>query len=129
MFRIKDDVPVLVLLYGRGTRATPINTTIEWVQNVVSSRQPMPQITATPQEQTLLLTLLAINSKRLSSDYKPKRTRYEKSFKVSFLIPVGPLSQQDVGKLTNTSGCAVCGKKTASKCSGCLSAEYCGEGQ
>lgn len=128
-FVIKDNVPVIVLLYARATRATPLKSTLDWIGSHAQSDEPLSQITVTPQGQVLLLTLLAMNSSRLSSEYKPKRANSERTFTASFLIPVGPLTQQDVGRLTSKSGCAVCGKRTASKCSACLSAEYCSAGQ
>jgi len=85
------------------------------------------QIKATEQEQTLLLKLLTLNAKHLSPSYKPKRDRSESSFKLSFLLPLGPLTQLDIGKLNSDFGCIVCGNKTVSRCSQCLSVSYCGK--
>ncbi|KAF9065037.1 hypothetical protein BDP27DRAFT_1298548 [Rhodocollybia butyracea] len=125
---LPSGVPVMIILYARGARDAPVNDTIPWVQEVISTSRAkgMLQIVASPEEQKLLLSILNMNARRISSDYSPKRMRSEAPFTLSFLLPIAPLSQQDIGKLTNHSGCVVCGKKTASKCSRCLSAEYCG---
>ena len=58
-------------------------------------------IKSTPLEQKLLLKLLAINGKLLSQTYQPTKASTEQNFKVSFLLPLGPLSYEDVGKLNN----------------------------
>lgn len=128
VFVLADNVPFFSILYQSGTRATSISTTLHWIQERMTKRESVMKINATPGEQSLLLTVLEMNAKRLSSEYQPKRGHNETDFKSSFLIPMGPLSQRDIGKATNTSGCAVCGKRTTSKCTGCLSAEYCGRG-
>lgn len=85
-------------------------------------------IKATPLEQKLLLRLLAINGKLLSQTYKPKKESTEQSFKASFLLPLGPLSYDDISKLNSDPGCVLCGKKTTSRCSQCQSVAYCGSG-
>ncbi|KAI3622132.1 ankyrin repeat and mynd domain-containing protein 2-like [Moniliophthora roreri] len=125
--KVAEGVPMLVVLCGRGTRDMPVMTTGVWVQETISSRRQLPQITATPEEQDLFLNILNMNSRRLASGYKPSRKKSEQSFMLSFLLPMGPMSQEDLGKLTtNASGCIICGHKTTSKCSQCLSVEYCG---
>ncbi|KAL0570765.1 hypothetical protein V5O48_011193 [Marasmius crinis-equi] len=129
--KIAEGVPMFVVTYGRGSHNQPLNATMEWISDVVSRSRGsgpggFPQIVSTPAEQNLLLTILNANSKRLSADYAPVKRASEKTFMTSFLLPIGPLSQKDIGKLSNYSGCVVCGKKTVSKCSGCLSVEYCG---
>ncbi|EEB96698.1 hypothetical protein MPER_04124, partial [Moniliophthora perniciosa FA553] len=125
--KVAEGVPMLVVLCGRGARDTPIMTTVAWVQEMIDSSRQLPQITATPEEQDLFLSILNVNSRRLASSYKPSRKKSEQKFMLSFLLPMGPLSQEDLGKLTsNASGCIICGNKTTSKCSQCLSVEYCG---
>lgn len=122
-----------MLLYCRGTRDTPASTTFRWVQDTLAQskakRMPVLNITASPEEQKLLLAILNLNARRLSSNYSPQRRQTEASFVLSFLLPIAPIGQQDLGRLTNHTGCVVCGKKTTSKCSQCLSVEYCGTGQ
>ncbi|KAJ8084341.1 hypothetical protein PM082_003110 [Marasmius tenuissimus] len=125
-----DEVPMFVVVCGRGTRTTPLKDTIGWVQETInaSSGEPAVQrITATPQEQNLLLTLLTANAKHLSSDYNSTRCETERAFMLSFLLPVGPIPQRTLGRLANSSGCVLCGKETAKRCTGCLSVEYCSE--
>lgn len=126
---LENDVPLLVVLYERGTRATPIQSTLSWIQEVITKTRNMPQITATLEEQVLLLTILNLNAKRLSANYDPKRKMAEKTFKLSFLLPMGPLSQIDIGRLTHNTGCVLCGSKTTKRCTGCLAVEYCGPGR
>ncbi|KAG7091274.1 hypothetical protein E1B28_010323 [Marasmius oreades] len=130
--KVALDVPMFVVTYGRGAHNQPLSPTFGWISDVIARSQSnstkigFPQIISTPEEQNLLLSILQVNSKRLSADYVPDLRKTEKRFMVSFFLPIGPLSQLDIGKLANCSGCIVCGNKTISKCSGCLSVEYCG---
>ncbi|KAF9262697.1 hypothetical protein L218DRAFT_929193 [Marasmius fiardii PR-910] len=130
--KVTEGVPLFVIAYGRGAHNQPLNSTLGWVSDVVArtrnsgTKVGLSNIISTPEEQNLLLTILQVNSKRLAVDYAPVVRPTEKDFMLSFLLPLGPLSQLDIGRLANYSGCAVCGRKTVSKCSGCLSAEYCG---
>ncbi|KAJ3720026.1 hypothetical protein C8R42DRAFT_710715 [Lentinula raphanica] len=123
---INDDTPVMMVLYRRGTRDSPSFEIVKWVQQVMGA--PLRQIVATAEEQKLLLAILNANARRLSSTYSVKRhsSGLESAFALSFLLPVGPINQYDMGKLTHSSGCVVCGKKTNSKCSRCRAMEYCG---
>ena len=89
----------------------------------------MLQDRCTVQEQALFRKLLHYNSQKLSPNNKPMLESHEKNFKISFLLPVSPLSQFDIGKLTSDTGCAVCGKRTTSRCTGCLAVAYCGPGK
>ncbi|KAK7052839.1 hypothetical protein VNI00_004158 [Paramarasmius palmivorus] len=128
--KVGDGVPVFVVLCGRGTRNSALNHVLDWTINAFGSRKRVGQITASVQEQNLLLTLLNLNSKRLVSHYKPVRGPFEQSFILSFILPLGPISQQDIGRLMRSSGCFVCGKKgdVVRECSGCALVEYCGRG-
>ncbi|KAI0943561.1 hypothetical protein AcW1_002697 [Taiwanofungus camphoratus] len=120
--------PLITLLYQSITSANPLPG-IEWVQAQMAkqSRQGVLQnIKATPLEQKLMLRLLALNAAHLAAGFKPARDRTEQGFRASFLLPVGPLSFEDLGKLNIDTGCALCGAKTASRCAQCQSAAYCG---
>lgn len=89
----------------------------------------MPNIFASFEEQKLLSKLLAQNSKLVPAEYVEsfKRSRLEQDhYKATFLLPLGPLSFEDIGKLNSDTGYVVCGEKTASRCSQCQSASYCG---
>jgi hypothetical protein len=70
-----------------------------------------------------------MNSQRVSVTYQPKKEEYEKTFRTSFLIPLGPLDGIEIGKLTAHPGCEVCGEKGTKKCSRCQSASYCSAGE
>ncbi|KAK7052835.1 hypothetical protein VNI00_004154 [Paramarasmius palmivorus] len=125
--KIAEGELMIVVLVLKGTRDSPnVRSVYDWVREVQSKPGGFPRIYCTAQEQQLLLSILNQNSKRLSSDYQPKRWKSESKFMLSFLLPVGPISQDDIGKLSNHSGCVLCGNKTTSKCSQCLSVEYCG---
>lgn len=119
-----------MVLYHRGTQDAPADATLSWVCEALSESKakqiPVVTITASLEEQKLLLAILNLNARRLSPNYSIKRKQTEAPFLLSFLLPVSPISQRDVGKLTKHTGCFVCGKKTTSKCSLCLSVEYCG---
>ncbi|KII86097.1 hypothetical protein PLICRDRAFT_31577 [Plicaturopsis crispa FD-325 SS-3] len=87
---------------------------------------PVAALTTTPMERSVLWKFIQKNAKRVASNYKPRRLSREKAFTPSFLLPIGPLSMQDIGKLTNNPGCAVCGKSVTSRCTQCMSIAYCG---
>ncbi|KAK7058326.1 hypothetical protein VNI00_001957 [Paramarasmius palmivorus] len=114
-------VPMLIVLCGRGTRDAPVDTTIGWVQQLIRNPRGFPQITATIEEQNLLLSILNTNATRLASEYSPTRRKLEKNFMLSFLLPMGPISQQDIGRLSaNASGCVMCGNKTVRQSIRCI---------
>ncbi|KAL0578015.1 hypothetical protein V5O48_003965 [Marasmius crinis-equi] len=128
--KANGEVPLFVVLCGRGTRTVPLSDTTDWVQETINASRAKPamqNITAIPEEQNLLLTLLNANAKRLASDYRPTRYETEREFVLSFLLPLGPLSQHVLGHLANSSGCVVCGNDSAKRCTGCLSVEYCSQ--
>lgn len=85
-------------------------------------------ISTTQLERKYLLKLFAINSKRLSTAYKPHRQKGEAEHRLTFILPLGPLNMRDLGRLNITSGCDLCGKKMKSRCTQCLSVSYCGKG-
>ncbi|KAK7052869.1 hypothetical protein VNI00_004188 [Paramarasmius palmivorus] len=81
---------------------------------------------STPEEQNLILMFLDQNAQRLAPNYRPARRTPESTFMISFLLPTGPVSQFDIGRLINYPGCVLCGKASTSRCSQCRSVEYCG---
>ena len=99
---------MVVLLYHPETRATGLRGA-RWAQHMQQKYGP-PQgglnIHATPLEQKLLLKLLSMNGKALSPSYTPEKDAIEQHFRASFLLPLGPLSYQDIGKLNNDPGWA-----------------------
>lgn len=127
VLELDKDTPVIILLYQSVTRATVMEG-LQWLRQM-QDKQDSPgylaNIKCTPLEQKLLLNILANNGKLLSSTYKPRKESSEQNFKVSFFLPLGPLSFEDVGKLNNDTGCVLCGRKTTSRCSQCQSVAYC----
>ncbi len=119
--------PVIVVLYLAADRTTPPRESMDFVAHYMLKGNP-PEIKSGQQEQALTRKVLFQNSQRLSPDFKPARQECEIPFKVSFFLPLNPLSQTDIGTLLHT-GCEVCGKKTVSRCSQCLSASYCSSGK
>ncbi|KAI0696336.1 hypothetical protein BC835DRAFT_1414308 [Cytidiella melzeri] len=129
IYKIDDKTPLLLLLYQSVTAANP-TPGIRWIQEICSrqAKHVMPNINASVLEQKLMLTILDMNSKRLSPDTVfVDRMESEKDFKLSFLLPIGPLTFEDIGKLNLNTGCVVCGGDTASRCSQCQSVSYCGK--
>jgi hypothetical protein len=127
VYSVGRDTPLILLAYISATAHEPIEKTHEFIQEQMKTGS-VGQITATRQEQALLRRLFYLNSTKIAPAYKPDLRPYEKGFRTCFLLPVGPLSQMDIGKLTNDPGCALCGEKTTSRCSSCLSMSYCGPG-
>ncbi|KAF7329240.1 MYND-type domain-containing protein [Mycena kentingensis (nom. inval.)] len=119
--------PVLVVLYRHdvsGSASLP--ETLGWVQANLAAGRAIRNVTATMKEQEMLLRMLKQNSKRLAKSYKAKRTATEKSFMLSFLLPVGPLTAKDMAKFNANNGCTVCGDPAKSKCARCAVMRYCG---
>ena len=75
------------------------------------------------------MKLLRLNAKRLSDTYSPERKSMEENFELSFVLPLGPVSQRDLAKLIEYSGCVICGKPNRSKCARCLAESYCSKGK
>ncbi|KAJ7086414.1 hypothetical protein B0H15DRAFT_986576 [Mycena belliarum] len=119
--------PILIVVFRHDLAGALSPASFQWLSSYVTSDTPtaMANITATMQEQHLLLRLLRQNSKRLPVSYKPKRAATETSFTLSFLLPVGPLGAQDVAKYNTNNGCAVCGDPAKQKCSRCGAVRYC----
>lgn len=132
VLEINEETPAIVVLYRLLDRSIALEGA-EWVQTQSRSNAPALGrgsilITATPLEQKLLLRLLKLNASLLPADYPVKRQPGEESYKLSVLLPVGPLEFDTVAKLNDRQGCSVCGNKTTSRCSQCQSVSYCGQG-
>lgn len=129
--QLDKNTPLVSLIYEIGTSSDPhgINSTIAWVSQLTRATGGLPVIHSTIQEQALFRKLLAENERRVSSSFKPTKTKYETTFKASFVVPISPLNQIDIGKLTYNTGCIVCGSKTTSRCAQCQTVSYCGTGK
>ncbi|KDR80994.1 hypothetical protein GALMADRAFT_61129 [Galerina marginata CBS 339.88] len=83
-------------------------------------------IQTTELERLTMLKLFRMNTKRLTGDFYPEDSKARsQGLKPSFLLPLGPLTMREMGKLTTDTGCEVCGKKNISRCLQCLSVAYC----
>lgn len=123
------ETPILMVLYTHDLASKgPSRGSRTWMQNLMDTQTAMPKITATLNEQHLLLRLLKSNSKRLSSSYSPSRTALDRHMTLSFLPPVGPLESKDIARLNTNDGCSICGDPAKSKCSRCAAIRYCGPG-
>ncbi|KAJ6510595.1 hypothetical protein C8R45DRAFT_964605 [Mycena sanguinolenta] len=126
--RVDDETPILIVVFQHDVKDALSPGSFEWISSYVSGsagHNAMINVTATPQEQQLLLRLLNQNKKRLISSYKPKRATTESSFTLSFLLPVGPLAEEEMAKYNTNNGCAVCGEPAKQKCSRCSAVRYC----
>jgi hypothetical protein len=87
-----DQTPIMIVVFHHDAKDSVSRASFDWISSYVSgsaTHTAMANITATVQEQHLLLRLLNQNQKRLVSTYKPKRASTESSFALSFLLPVG----------------------------------------
>ncbi|KAJ3530229.1 hypothetical protein NMY22_g8661 [Coprinellus aureogranulatus] len=130
VYAADDNTPVFVLSY-RVVTAIP-NKDI---------KQQMAEIFPPPEQargqgiadlaRRAFLRLLTLNSKGLIAQYEPedsndKKYSRKKKWKMSFVLPLGPVPMEDVGKLTTDPGCDVCGNaKNTRRCTQCLTAVYC----
>ena len=133
VLEIHETLPVFVVIYRAVDRATGASGA-DWAYLQAKSNPPhlgfgFHAITATPLEQKMLLNILKTNSSLVPSDYQITRGQLEEHFKVSVLLPIGPLERDALGRLNNNMGCSVCGKRASSRCKGCQSIWYCGAGQ
>ncbi|VDB84575.1 unnamed protein product [Peniophora sp. CBMAI 1063] len=117
--------PMISLVYAASTSNEPLPESIERFVAGQLQAGGVHQIRSNTQEQALLRRLLYINSTRVSSNYGPQLRDYEQQWKKTFLIPLGPLSQVQIGKLTNDLGCASCSNPATQQCTACLSVRYC----
>ncbi|KAF7361426.1 MYND-type domain-containing protein [Mycena sanguinolenta] len=120
--------PILIVVFEHNLEEALSPGSFEWISSYVSGsadHSTMFNVTATVQEQQLLLRLLNQNKKRLVSSYRPKRAITESSFTLSFLLPVGPLGTQEMAKYNTNNGCSVCGEPAKQKCSRCSTVRYC----
>ncbi|KAJ7117892.1 hypothetical protein C8R43DRAFT_100471 [Mycena crocata] len=122
-----EQTPILIVVFQHDVKDSLSRGSFEWISSYVCSDTPtaMANVTATVNEQHLLLRLLKQNSKRLVGSYKPKRASTETSFTLSFLLPVGPLGAQEMAKYNTNNGCSVCGDPAKQKCSRCGAVRYC----
>lgn len=124
-----NGVPVISLIYGIEDEPSMTKVLAFNDAQRKAGAKGFARIHSTVEEQALFRRLLQLNSTRLSGEFAPKLKTYERGFKTSFLVPVAPLSQVQIGKLTKDPGCHICGKPSASRCAACHSVSYCGAGQ
>lgn len=127
---IDEKTPVIILIYQHITKNKK-NSTEEamWIQSVVERGfSGIPSTSATEAERHLLLEILTVNSRLLPDDFRPQKVDEEKDFKLSCLMPVGPLSFEDLAHLNADQGCALCGGPTKMRCAQCQSVSYCSKG-
>lgn len=75
-------------------------------------------------EHLALRVLLCLNNGRIGhGDGEEREGR-----KVSFLVPLCPLTAKQVALIGAKPGCAVCGEENARKCGRCGIMNYCGSG-
>lgn len=127
-YKAADEYSIIPLVYNTGSASTPIHYMLAYLEQQLNEDGGMPQLTCAVGEQQLLRKLLEHNSTCISSTYAPDRRKYENDFKVSFMVPTGPLSGEDIGRITKTTGCELCGKRAPHKCSRCKTANYCSAG-
>ncbi len=127
IYALTDDTPVIVVLYEHGPgsiRTRPSAATL--IKETRSGQQPV-HIQTTLRIEKLLLKILHMNAKHLSSSYAPPllNNKMRHKYSLSFFLPITPLSMREVGSLNSDVGCAVCGLPSTSRCSGCQQAAYC----
>lgn len=124
VLQLDQEIPVIMVLYL--SNETPLSTDegAKWLDHYFSLETEedlyIAKVTSNIMEQHLLLRLLTMNSKRVPPSYVAERGPHEEEFKVSFLLPVGPLDVHDLNELNGNSGCTVCGQDGTKRCSNCL---------
>ncbi|KAI0752552.1 hypothetical protein C8Q80DRAFT_460968 [Daedaleopsis nitida] len=130
VLEIDPYTPAIVVLYRPFDRSNGA-ACADWICRQSHANAPAVGfgffgINATPLEQKVVHKLLKANAHLLPSDFAVQRHPDEEHFKLSVLLPVGPLDFDALAKLNEKQGCVLCGKKTTSRCSQCQSVSYCG---
>ncbi|KAF9563553.1 hypothetical protein CPC08DRAFT_661655 [Agrocybe pediades] len=128
---IVQDTPVFLVAFKEvdGKEAGSMRAELETlIPEATESGHKIGSLRTTEYERLSMLKLLGMNAKRLSVDLHPDEVSVARmlGLKLSFLLPLAPLSLKDIGRLATNSGCEVCGKKNVSRCLQCLSVAYCG---
>ncbi|KAF8159209.1 hypothetical protein B0H34DRAFT_655410 [Crassisporium funariophilum] len=120
--KVNDDTPLFLILY-KELRPTANSPPLLNMLASITEGEGVVSVKTTDLERSTMLKLFHMNSRRLASreDKAPRKL----GLRTSFTLPLGPLSMYDRGKLTNNSGCEVCGKTDISRCVQCLSVAYC----
>ncbi|KAI5121768.1 hypothetical protein M0805_009579 [Coniferiporia weirii] len=108
-FAVTDNAPLIAVEFTRGV--------------VADDDEEGVKIINTPEAHTLLVKLLELNASHTQVPQSEKGTTNRAT--LSYILPLGPLSMKEIGSLTKDVGCAVCGEKMKSVCSGCHSVSYC----
>ncbi|KAF8321618.1 hypothetical protein DL93DRAFT_2106378 [Clavulina sp. PMI_390] len=125
--KIAPETPLFLVLYTHELRnQMPLNG-LAWLDDLSHQVSEINTITASLNEQHLLLRLLAQNARRISPVLERAKTNTEQAFNLTFILPVGPLSSSGRDRLgvDAPDACAVCGASTTLNCSGCRSIRYC----
>ena len=110
---LNDKTPLITVVYEPSTAQDQLmgSKTMQFMQTQV---MPMGagnggQIRCTLPEQALIRRLLYLNSAKLAPAFDKSLTPDQRTFKRSFILPIGPLDQAQIGKIINNVGCGVCG--------------------
>ena len=125
VYSVKD-IPLFIVAY-KELHSTPKESLMELIPKTAIGIEVV-SVQTTELERLGMLKLFRINSKRLLTDYNPGQASLRPGMKISFTLPLGPIGMRDMGKLTNDSGCVLCGKTKVSRCVQCLAVSYCGKG-
>ena len=132
VYKVTDKTPFFLLVY-KEVHSTPdysLTETLRALNDSDDDSDLVYWVQSTALERRAMLRLFHLNSKRLSSEgYTICEHETSKfGFRTSFVLPLGPLSMLERGRLTNNSGCEVCGNINISRCNQCLSVAYCSKG-
>ncbi|KAI1792751.1 hypothetical protein LXA43DRAFT_1004925 [Ganoderma leucocontextum] len=129
ILEVNKNLPVFVVLYraaDQGTQRSTENWVLEQLKTDLPSSNPaLFNMSASSLEQKMILKILKQNAPLVPTDYEATRQPLEQQFKVSVLIPVGPLEYEALSKLNNNMGCSVCGRSGGYRCKDCQSVSYC----
>ncbi|KAJ3562630.1 hypothetical protein NP233_g9453 [Leucocoprinus birnbaumii] len=123
----KDDDRYHGIMIKAGLTQAPsmLSVVLKSVQNYAGSNNSLCGMDKL--EEGLLLFLLLNNQQHLSPNFKPPEGVRDDRFMDSFLLPVKSLNPTEMLKLSQRSGCVVCGKASTSACASCRAAQYCGK--
>ncbi|KZS94838.1 hypothetical protein SISNIDRAFT_484370 [Sistotremastrum niveocremeum HHB9708] len=126
VYQLDRRAPVIILLYQWYFRGNDNEEMFGFVSQNMRG-EDLSTTEATVEEQRLLMRLLSQNSLLVPSSNRVVRQSYENGFRVSCVMPIGPLSMKDLGALNAEMGCEVCGDKGRLRCPRCESVIYCSE--
>jgi hypothetical protein len=128
--KVAVETPLLLALYDHDMEGDDTRPPKDSWDTSATADNPGEIMEAGLSQQHLLLRLLKLNEKRVPPSLRRPRALADESFKLSFILPVGPLSPDCLNDLSNEAPnfCALCSLPAKALCGSCRAVRYCTRG-